>query len=118
MTIDLILTEWCYRLPKGYPSTSRDYEVLYDVLLEVAQISPEEARLIVKNSDYNASKWLGQQVANISVFNESDVPRLRSVDDYFFEGYATLEDDYLVYKTFEGRMNGSMPKNKINREQN
>jgi hypothetical protein len=52
------------------------------------------------------------------VFNESDVPRLRSVDDYFFEGYATLEDDYLVYKTFEGRMNGSMPKNKINREQN
>ena len=89
----------------------------YEVHLVEAK-DEEEARLIVKNSDYNASKWLGQQVANISVFNESDVPRLRSVDDYFFEGYATLEDDYLVYKTFEGRMNGSMPKNKINREQN
>jgi hypothetical protein len=47
MNIDLILTEWCYRLPKGYPTNPKDYEVLYHVLLEIANISAEDARQIV-----------------------------------------------------------------------
>ena len=89
----------------------------YEVHIVEAE-NEEEAQLIVQHSDYNASKWLGQQIANISEFDKRDLPRLKNLDSYFFEGYATLEDDYLVYKTFEGRMNGSMPKNKINREQN
>ena len=73
----------------------------------------EEAKLIVANSDYNASKWLGQQVANITKFDKRDLPRLKQLDSYFFEGFATIEDDYLVYKNMDGSPHGSMPKNKI-----
>lgn len=84
----------------------------YEVHLIEAE-NEEEARFIVQNSDYNASKWLGQQVANISEFKESDLPRLKNVDSYFFEGVATIEDDYLVYKNLDGSPHGSMPTNKV-----
>jgi len=50
MNIDSILTEWCYRLPLGYPSKSKDYEVLYDVLIENSNISPDEAHSIVQRA--------------------------------------------------------------------
>lgn len=50
MNIDSILTEWCYRLPTGYPSKSKDYEVLYNVLIENSNISPEKARNIVEKA--------------------------------------------------------------------
>ena len=84
----------------------------YEVHLVEAE-NEEEAQFIVQNSDYNASKWLGQQVANVSEFDERDLPRLRQVDSYFFEGVATIEDDYLVYKNMDGSLHGSMPTNKI-----
>ena len=84
----------------------------YEIHLVEAK-NQEEAEFIVQNSDYNASKWLGQQVANISEFDEQDLPRLRNVDSYFFDGYATIEDDYLLYRKMDGELNGSMPKNKI-----
>jgi hypothetical protein len=73
----------------------------------------EEAQFIVQHSDYNASKWLGQQVANVSKFDERDLPRLKQVDTYFFEGYATIEDDYLLYRKMDGSLNGNMPPNKV-----
>jgi len=73
----------------------------------------EEAKFIAQNSDYNASKWLGQQVANISEFAESDMPRLEKVDSYFFDGYVTIEDDYLIYRKMNGELNGNMPQEKI-----
>jgi hypothetical protein len=50
MNIDSILTEWCYRLPKGYPTSTRDYEVLYNVLLETCNCSIEQARNIVNRA--------------------------------------------------------------------
>lgn len=84
----------------------------YEIHL-VDAVDEDEARLIVQNSDYNASKWLGQQVANISEFKESDMPRLKNVDSYFFQGVATIEDDYLVYKNMDGSAHGSMPSQKI-----
>lgn len=79
----------------------------------VDAVDEDEARFIVKNSDYNASKWLGQQVANISEFNETDLSRLKQVDSYFFEGVATIEDGYLVYKNMDGSAHGSMPSEKV-----
>lgn len=84
----------------------------YEIHL-IDAVDEDEARLIVQNSDYNASKWLGQQVANISEFKESDMPRLKNVDSYFFQGVATIEDDYLVYKNMDGSAHGSMPSQKI-----
>ena len=84
----------------------------YEVHLVEAE-NEEEARFIVQHADYNASKWLGQQVANITEFDERDMPRLKNVEEYFFEGYATIEDDYLLYRKMNGELNGSMPQEKI-----
>ena len=80
----------------------------YEIHLVEAE-NEEEAKFIVANSDYNASKWLGQQIANVSVFKEEDMPRLKQLDSYFFEGYATTtEDGDLVYKRPDGSVNGGM----------
>ena len=84
----------------------------YEVHLVEAE-NEEEARFITENSDYNASKWLGQQVANINEFDERDLPRLQKLDTYFFNGYATIEDDYLIYRKMDGELNGNMPREKV-----
>ena len=84
----------------------------YEIHLVEAK-NEEEAKFIVANSDYNASKWLGQQVANISEFAESDLPRLQSLDSYFFDGYTTIEDDKLLYRKMDGTLNHAMPQETI-----
>jgi hypothetical protein len=76
MTIDSILTEWSYRLPKGYPTRPKDYEVLYHVILEMTDLTPLEARVIsnraqgviteqVEFSQLNLSDDLTQQIQTI-----------------------------------------------------
>lgn len=50
MTIDSIITEWTYRLPKGYPETDSDYQVLYDVLREMTTFTTEERDRIVNQA--------------------------------------------------------------------
>ncbi len=80
----------------------------YEVHLVEAE-SAEQAEKIARNSDYNASKWLGQQIANVSEFKEEDLPRLQQLDSYFFEGYAGLEDGCLRYYKMDGTINGNMP---------
>ena len=50
MTIDSILTEWSYRLPKGYPTQSKDYELLYHVILEMTDLTPLEAQHVVNRA--------------------------------------------------------------------
>ena len=57
MTIDSILTEWSYRLPNGYPTKSKDYELLYHVILEMTELTPLEARIVV-----NKAQGLNEQV--------------------------------------------------------
>lgn len=70
MNIDLILTEWCYRLPKGYPTNSKDYEVLYDVLLEVANVSTDEARTIVERAKNNTKQVIAESIQFDSIENQ------------------------------------------------
>lgn len=76
MTIDSILTEWSYRLPKGYPTKSKDYELLYHVILEMTDLTPLEARVVVNRaqgiiteqtdfSQLNLSDDLTQQIQTI-----------------------------------------------------
>jgi hypothetical protein len=74
----------------------------------------EMAAKIAEHSDYNASKHLGTQVANISKFKEKDLPRLKNIDSYFFEGYACVDNEgHLIYKKTDGTINGNMPFRKI-----
>ena len=74
----------------------------------------EMAKKIAENSDYNASKWLGTQVSNVYDYNESELPRLKKLDSYFFNGYACVDEDgYLYYRRMDGEINGSMRREKI-----
>ena len=50
MNIDPILTEWQYRLPKGYPTTDSDYTILYDVLSEMTTFSHNDRNRIVNQA--------------------------------------------------------------------
>jgi hypothetical protein len=70
MNIDSILTEWCYRLPKGYPAHVRDYEVLYHVLLETADVSPEYARQIVERAKGEMTHLISESLELNSVENQ------------------------------------------------
>jgi hypothetical protein len=50
MTIESILTEWRYRLKKGYPDQSSDYNILRDVLTEMTTLSESDKDMIVRRS--------------------------------------------------------------------
>ena len=69
MNIDLILTEWCFRLPKGYPTCSKDYEVLYNVILETAKVTPEYARQIVERAQGLRNQVITESIQIDSIQN-------------------------------------------------
>ena len=50
MTIDSIITEWTYRLPKGYPTTDSDYNILRNVLSEMTDLSDDDQDKIVNQA--------------------------------------------------------------------
>jgi hypothetical protein len=70
MNIDLILTEWCFRLPKGYPTGAKDYEVLYNVLIETANVTPDYARQIVERAKGNVKDHINEALKIGSIENQ------------------------------------------------
>ena len=70
MNIDSILTEWSYRLPNGYPTRAQDYEVLYDVLIETAKITPTEARQIVERAKGTVINSINESIKIDSIENQ------------------------------------------------
>jgi len=85
----------------------------YEVHLVEAE-SEEQAKFIASHSDYNASKWLGQQFSTVTKFKERDKKRFDQIDSYFFDGYAYVDETgHLGYKKMNGQENGNMPKQKI-----
>ena len=79
MNIDLILTEWCYRLPKGYPTTPKDYEVLYQVIIEFAKVTPDYARQIVERAKGSAKQIIAEAIQFDSIENQLLVDAITSV---------------------------------------
>jgi len=78
MNIDLILTEWCYRLPKGYPTTSKDYDVLYQVIVEVANVTPDYARQIVERAKVVSQQLIAESIEIDSIENPALVEALNA----------------------------------------
>jgi len=67
MTIDSILTEWSYRLPKGYPTRSKDYELLYHVILEMTNLTPLEAQHIVNKAQGITKGIITEELESIEI---------------------------------------------------
>ena len=74
----------------------------------------EEAQKIAENSDYNMSKWLGQQMIRIRKCKDKDIERYKEEDPYFFNGAAMIDENFVVYTDLEGKVvNENMPKEKL-----
>ena len=75
----------------------------------------EEAKKIAANSDYNTSKWLGQQVIRIRDCKKKQIERYKSEDNYFFNGAAMIDDENcIIYTDIDGKVvNENMPREKI-----
>jgi hypothetical protein len=119
MTIDSILTEWSYRLPKGYPTRSKDYELLYHVILEMTELTPLEARIIANRAQglneqtdtlefaqLNLSDDLIQQIQNRyedlspqeqQEFNKNY--RRHTIDSFMSGGYKAFSKFYDILPT-------------------
>jgi hypothetical protein len=100
MNIDLILTEWCFRLPKGYPTSAKDYKILYDVLLETANISSNQAQQIVERAQRlnelpaDSASQGTQQEDNYSIIKQiKSIGLPDEVNTQIFSVYKSLSDD-------------------------
>lgn len=81
--------------------TIETVSTFYEVRVIEAE-NEETAKNIAEDSDYNVSKWLGQQIVNISEYKESDLNRMKQLDSYVFNGCAYLNDDGVIdYKKNE-----------------
>ena len=97
-------------MPKFIVETLQTFHECHIVEAENA----EQAQKIAENSDYNASLHLGTTLVDVQKFSESKLKRWRERESYFFEGYAAIENGYLVYRKPDGTMNGNMPTEPIN----
>ena len=50
MNINSIITEWTYRLPKGYPTEVKDYDVLREILDEMTDLPVSKKESIVRQA--------------------------------------------------------------------
>jgi hypothetical protein len=74
----------------------------------------EEAKKIAKESDYNASIWLGTTFLEVNKFSDQRIKQWKNRDSYFFDGYARVDDEgVLEYRRPDGSFNGNMPTMKI-----
>ena len=96
MNIDLILTEWCYRLPKGYPTRSKDYELLYHVILEMTDVTPILARKIVnKAQGLNEQTEPGDQIDFTRLGVSQDM--IDQIQDRYDNLSLTADNKYKKY---------------------
>jgi len=89
MTIDSILTEWSYRLPKGYPTQSRDYKMLYDIILEMSDLSPLEAQRVV-----NRAQGLHEDV----ITEQTQITNAASFEQYIIQNFAVDKQQFIGLK--------------------
>ena len=79
MTIDSIITEWTYRLPKGYPTTDSDYDILRNVLSEMTDLSDDDQDKIV-NQAKGLEPILTESLKLDSIQNESLITAVQEVN--------------------------------------
>lgn len=97
-------------MPKFIVETLNTFHEVHVIEAE----SAEQAQEIAQHTDYNASVWLGTTNVDTQEYDEVKLQRWKEREPYFFEGYAVVEDGYLIYRKMNGEMNGSMPKYPIN----
>ena len=85
--IQSILTEWTYRLPKGYPTSDSDYQVLYDVLQEMTAFSREERDRIVTHAK-GIVEQSGEEPQPTTDTNQLGFSDATDFENYVLDRYA------------------------------
>jgi len=70
MTIQSILAEWSYRLPKGYPTNSKDYDVLREVLDEMTDLSPTKKENVIRSAQGLPANIVTEEIDIDSIDNQ------------------------------------------------
>jgi hypothetical protein len=121
MIINKILTEWRFRLPKGYPTVDADYRVLYEVILEMTTLSPLEAQNIVSRAKGEIAPLTEQpagvevndmysgRVYRVKTANEITVYAEQPYDDHDFDltdaAANNIPSKSITYDEFQRRLN-------------
>ena len=85
----------------------------YEVSIIYAE-SADAAEMIAENSDSNLSKHIGNTVINTRICKDEDYERFKSMDEFFYKGASKVDaEGYLLYTDEQGKVIGSMPKEKI-----
>lgn len=56
MSIESILSEWCYQLPAGYPTSNADYDVLRNILRETTTLTESQIRRIITRAQHGITE--------------------------------------------------------------
>ena len=81
MNIDSIITEWTYRLEKGYPDCPEDYQELRNVLREQTDLSINEQDAIVRRAMGLEEQDLIQEIVDLeTIENEKLIEYLTSIN--------------------------------------
>ena len=96
MTIDSILAEWSYRLPSGYPTKSKDYELLYHVILEMTDVTPLVAQNIV-----NKAQGLNEAEGDV-LANNNTKSSPADIKDQISEIGLSADINNLIFITYNG----------------
>ena len=105
MNIDSIITEWTYRLEKGYPDSPEDYQELRNVLQEKTDLSETEQDAIVRRAmglteSVNIS---GNEFADLLEKlgkTQSKINQIRLLADYT-KDYSTLDISQTNFKNID-----------------
>ena len=81
MTVKSILTEWTYRLPKGYPVEVKDYDVLREILDEMTDLPISKKEQIVR------------QAQGLSEQDEETTDNEQSDTFYTYEQFESIIDN-------------------------
>jgi len=81
MTVKSILTEWTYRLPKGYPVEVKDYDVLREILDEMTDLPVSKKESIVR------------QAQGLSEADEETTDNEQSDTFYTYEQFESIIDN-------------------------
>lgn len=85
MTIESILTEWRYRLKKGYPTSDSDYQILDTVLSEMTSFNIVEREKIV-----NRARGLNEQLIETNTITNAIDFETYVLDNYSVKGQTII----------------------------
>ena len=91
MNINSIITEWTYRLPKGYPDSEQDYQVLHEVLNEMTNLSENDRKAIVrKASGLYEQEDEENNIQSIEIHEDEVVIKVDEIDEINESSYDLL----------------------------